>query len=81
MSLQERLEAEAHRPFDLTRGPLRAHASFRRAPDDHIFLVGAHHIVGDFWSLVLVFAEMQAMYPAECDDRTVVACGSGCGVL
>ena len=42
---------------------------FRRAPDDHIFLLGVHHIVGDFWSLVLVIEEMQALYPAECDGR------------
>ncbi len=42
---------------------------FRRAPDDHIFLLGVHHIVGDFWSLVLVIEEMQVLYPAECDGR------------
>ena len=38
-------------------------------PDDHIFLLAVHHIVGDFWSLVLVIEEMQALYPAECAGR------------
>ncbi len=67
--LRDRLEVEAHRPFDLERGPLVRMHLFRRAPDDHIFLLGVHHIVGDFWSLVLVIEEMQALYPAECAGR------------
>ena len=68
-ALRQRLEEEAHRPFDLERGPLVRMHLFRRAPDDHIFLLGVHHIIGDFWSLVLVIEEMQALYPAECDGR------------
>ena len=68
-TLRQRLEEEAHRPFDLERGPLVRMHLFRVAPDDHIFLLGVHHIVGDFWSLVLVIEEMQALYPAECDGR------------
>src|SRR5262249_15207640 len=67
--VRDRLEVEAHRPFDLERGPLVRMHLFRRAPDDHIFLLGVHHIVGDFWSLVLVIEEMQALYPAECAGR------------
>ncbi len=67
--LRQRLEEESHRPFDLERGPLVRMHLFRRADDDHIFLLGVHHIVGDFWSLVLVIHEMQALYPAECAGR------------
>jgi len=67
--LRRRLEDEAHRPFDLERGPLLRMHLFRRAPDDHIFLLCVHHIVGDFWSLILVIEEMQAIYPAECAGR------------
>ena len=47
---------------------------FARAPDDHIFLLSVHHIVGDFWSLVLVIEEMQALYPAECAGQARGAC-------
>ena len=50
---------------------------FRRAADDHIFLLGVHHIVGDFWSLVLVIEEMQALYPAECDGRPAALPAAG----
>ena len=68
-TLRERFEAEAHRPFDLERGPLVRMHLFRRAADDHIFVLTVHHIVGDFWSLILVLEEMQARYPAMRDGR------------
>src|SRR5262249_26488306 len=67
--LRRRLEEEAHRPFDLERGPLVRMHLFRRAEDDHIFLLTVHHIFGDFWSLVLVLEEMQALYPAAVEGR------------
>ena len=64
--LREKLEEVAHRPFDLERGPLVRMHIFRRAADDHIVVLCVHHIVGDFWSLVLVIEQLQALYPAEC---------------
>ncbi len=64
--LYARIEAEAYRPFDLERGPLARMHLFSRAPEEHIFLLTAHHIIGDFWSLVLLMEEMQQLYPAEC---------------
>ncbi len=70
-ALGQRLEEEAHRPFDLQQGPLLRTHLFRRAADDHIFLLNVHHIVGDFWSLVLVIREMQTLYPSECDASPV----------
>jgi amino acid adenylation domain-containing protein len=65
-TLRTRVEEEAYRPFDLERGPLVRLHLFSRAPEDHIFLLTAHHLIGDFWSLVLLMEEMQALYPAEC---------------
>jgi amino acid adenylation domain-containing protein len=67
--LRSRLDEEAHRPYDLERGPLLRMQLFRRGDADHIFLVGVHHIIGDFWSLTLLVEEMQALYPAECNGR------------
>jgi amino acid adenylation domain-containing protein len=63
-ALRERVEQEAYRPFDLEHGPLVRMCLFSRSPHDHVFLLTAHHIVGDFWSLVLLMEEMQALYPA-----------------
>ncbi len=64
--LHDHVEDEAYRPFDLEHGPLVRVHLFTRAPEDHVFLLTAHHIVGDFWSLVMVLEEMQRLYPAEC---------------
>lgn len=70
-TLHQRIDAEAHHPFDLERGPLVRMQLYRRAPDDHILLICVHHIVGDFWSLVILIEEMQALYPAECRGKPV----------
>lgn len=64
--LHRRVEEAAYRPFDLEKGPLIRMYLFSCAPDDHVFLITAHHIIGDFWSLVLLMEEMEAFYPAEC---------------
>ena len=37
---------------------------FTRSPRDHVFLFTAHHIVGDFWSFVVLMEEMRTTYPA-----------------
>jgi amino acid adenylation domain-containing protein len=63
--LRQRVEEEAYRPFHLETGPLLRMRLFTRAPEDHVFLITAHHIIGDFWSLVLLMEEMQLLYPAE----------------
>ena len=55
--------AEAARPFDLERGPLLRMALFRVAADDWIVLATTHHIVVDFWSLILILSEVGAIYP------------------
>jgi amino acid adenylation domain-containing protein len=65
-TLRERLEAEASRPFDLERDALLRMHLLVRSPTDSILLVSVHHIIGDFWSLVLLIEEMQTLYPAEC---------------
>jgi amino acid adenylation domain-containing protein len=67
--LRATLQDKARRPFDLERGPLVHTYLFTRSPEDHVFLMTAHHIVGDFWSLVLVMEDMQALYPAERNGR------------
>lgn len=52
------------RPFDLMSGPLvRAHA-IGLAPDDHVVLLVAHHIVADGWSLLLLLREVVTAYLA-----------------
>ncbi|HEY7155032.1 MAG TPA: amino acid adenylation domain-containing protein [Gemmataceae bacterium] len=72
-TLRRRVEEEAYRPFDLQRGPLVRMHLFTRSADEHIFLFTAHHIVGDFWSLVLLMEEMQSLYPSRGANATPLA--------
>jgi amino acid adenylation domain-containing protein len=63
--LRDRVEAEAHRPFDLECGPLFRMQLFTRSPEEHVYLLALHHLVGDYWSLVLVLEEFRAIYQAR----------------
>ncbi len=63
--LQRQLMEEAHRPFDLERGPLLRVSLFTRSEREHILLLVVHHIVIDFWSLAILLDELSTLYPAE----------------
>ncbi|MGH9363634.1 MAG: condensation domain-containing protein, partial [Thermoanaerobaculia bacterium] len=56
---------EAYRPFDLERGPLIRAVLLRRAGDEHILMLAAHHIVADLWSIDLLLRELGALYAGE----------------
>jgi amino acid adenylation domain-containing protein len=61
--LAGRLWQAARRPFDLERGPLLRIALQRRAAGDHLMVLAVHHLVADFASLALVFADLERLYP------------------
>ena len=61
-ALSARLSADAHRPFDLVRGPLVRLRLYRRSDDEHAVLVTAHHIVTDFWSTTILGRELASLY-------------------
>ncbi|MET0646791.1 MAG: condensation domain-containing protein, partial [Pyrinomonadaceae bacterium] len=63
--LTQRLQMEAHRPFDLARGSLLRISLFRRSPREHVLLLSLHHIVADFWSLAVLAHELGALYREE----------------
>lgn len=62
--LAELVSQEIGRAFDLTRGPMLRLAAFRVAEDDVVIVATTHHIVVDFWSLVLIMDEIRELYPA-----------------
>ena len=64
-AMNRRLVEEAHRPFDLERGPLFRVHLYTRSARSHVLLLTVHHIVGDFWSLAIIADELRALYPAE----------------
>jgi amino acid adenylation domain-containing protein len=69
---EERREAESLRlvgedaatPFDLERGPLVRTSLVRIGPRDHVCLLTAHHLIVDFISFLIVWAELAALYAA-----------------
>ncbi len=57
-------EEEASRPYDLARGPLFRARLLRLDPEEHVLLIGMHHIVADGWSLDVFSRELTAIYDA-----------------
>ncbi len=55
---------EAVRPFDLSAGPLFRALLLRLGAEEHVLLMTMHHIVGDGWSMDVLFREMSALYAA-----------------
>jgi amino acid adenylation domain-containing protein len=64
MELQQLLEQESRKPFDLERGPLLRAAIFKLGRRSHVLLFVMHHIVSDGWSLGIFFAELESCYNA-----------------
>ncbi|HEU4556752.1 MAG TPA: condensation domain-containing protein, partial [Longimicrobium sp.] len=55
---------EALQPFDLAAGPLFRASLLRLGAEDHVLLLTVHHIVGDGWSLGVLYRELSALYEA-----------------
>jgi amino acid adenylation domain-containing protein len=60
---------EAHRPFDLERGPLLRVLLLRRRPGEHVALINLHHIVSDEWSHNVFVRELGLLYEAASAGR------------
>jgi non-ribosomal peptide synthetase component F/acyl carrier protein len=61
------LAEEAHKPFNLETAPLMRAELLVRSAQEHIITLTVHHIVGDYWSLMLLVDEVRAVYPAQRD--------------
>ncbi|HEX8320035.1 amino acid adenylation domain-containing protein, partial [Longimicrobium sp.] len=68
-AVMQRAGEEARRPFDLAAGPLFRAALLRLGAEDHVLLLGMHHIVSDGWSLGVLFRELSALYTAYREGR------------
>ena len=63
------MDAEAARPFDLSRGSLLRAKLLRLAPERHRLLLTLHHMVADGWSLGVLLDEVAALYGAFAAGR------------
>ncbi len=60
--LHDLVTSDSVRAFDLETGPPLRLTLFKRADDDWVVIATAHHIVVDFWSLVLLLREIGQLY-------------------
>ncbi|MFH8447677.1 amino acid adenylation domain-containing protein [Streptomyces fungicidicus] len=70
---ERRLAAAVHaaalRPFDLAREPAFRATLVRAAAEDHVLVLGMHHIVSDGWSLDLLVRDLTELYRARTRGR------------
>ena len=63
------VDLDANTGFDLEAGPVFRARLLRLAADEHVLLLGMHHIVTDGWSLGVVQRELGALYAAFAAGR------------
>ncbi|MFF8597288.1 condensation domain-containing protein, partial [Streptomyces sp. NPDC015220] len=70
---EERLRAlareELARPYDLRDGPLVRVLLVRLSAEEHVCVLGMHHIVTDGWSMGVVARELGELYTARTEGR------------
>ncbi len=67
--VNRRLIEEAHRPFDLTAGPLIRVTVLRTATSEYVLLLVLHHIIADLWSIAVLANDLAALYEATASER------------
>jgi len=67
--VREKILHEVQRPFCLETGPLLRIAVYQLGHDDWVVLAATHHIIVDFWSLIIILSELRAAYPQILADR------------
>src|SRR5262249_8655323 len=55
---------QAQEPFDLGQGPLLRVRLLELSAQDHVLLLGMHHIISDGWSLDVLVHELSVLYGA-----------------
>ena len=60
----ERAAHNANATFDLTAGPLLRSELIRLTDNEHVLLLTMHHIIGDGWSVGVLFDDMERAYAA-----------------
>uniref|UniRef100_UPI00226E2C25 amino acid adenylation domain-containing protein n=2 Tax=Streptomyces TaxID=1883 RepID=UPI00226E2C25 len=66
---QDAVRIEMARPYDLAAGPLVRVLLVRLADDEHVCVLGMHHIVTDGWSMGIVTRELGELYAARAEGR------------
>jgi amino acid adenylation domain-containing protein len=67
--VRKRTNAEGVTPFDLTVAPLLRCQLLKLQEQEHVLLLTMHHIVGDGWSIRILFNEIAEIYSARLQGR------------
>src|SRR5262249_50614830 len=62
--LDQIVEAETQRPFDLATGPLLRALLVKVRDEEHVALITMHHIITDGWSMGVLIGEVKTLYEA-----------------
>ena len=65
-------QEEARTPFNLAEGPLVRAQVLKLDTHDNVLLLTLHHIVGDGWSMNVLFEELTSAYAALASGRSPV---------
>ncbi|MDP7268040.1 MAG: amino acid adenylation domain-containing protein [Pirellulales bacterium] len=63
--VNQRMQAEADKPFILEQAPVFRLRLLERRGNTHVLLFTSAHIVSDFWSFDLLFDELEVLYRSE----------------
>ncbi|GCF07282.1 non-ribosomal peptide synthase/polyketide synthase [Dictyobacter arantiisoli] len=68
--VQDTIQQEVQRPFNLATGPMLRAGCIKLAVDEHIFFMTVHHIVWDGWSVGVFEREFFTLYTAKLAGKT-----------
>jgi hypothetical protein len=63
---------EAHRSFDLERGPLFRFLLVLLCNKEQILMLNFHHLVTDGWSMSVFTRELDQLYKSRCNGETLI---------
>ena len=67
--IRQAVKQEAKRGFDLSRGPLVRAQLIKASEDEHVLVVGMHHIVSDGWSMGVIIREFSQLYESFSQEQ------------
>ncbi len=62
--VQQLVNQEAQRPFNISKGPLFRATLLQLGPESHILVLTMHHIISDAWSKGIFNKELSTLYTA-----------------
>ncbi|QSI44922.1 non-ribosomal peptide synthetase [Bacillus altitudinis] len=68
--LEQLIQQEANRIYDLERGPLAQWTIVDMGKEEYYLLCAQHHIISDAWSLSLLIQELEVVYGALLSEKT-----------